>query len=591
MALTLTDLQKMIEQQDGLYPLDMYRANTPRQGIGSVNIPNVNLQGAPNVTPGTVLDTSQMSGAANLPTARLSTGTTNMTDTTAATGGNRLDDLISGLDRDDISRLLLSGTGSDNINLGNIDRIANELVNLQYPDASRDEKSEVTRIITNLFTAGQSPEFQKGFKTARTEQREIDKAFIAAKRASKDKIYGKLLDVALREDKNSTGSSKIVNVFRPDIIEGGGSIDDATQNARIRTTTDGEEILEVVAGQTEDGSNIYEIAPAETVIINNPGQLKTLREGAQGKINSKDYRDGQKASVEKVVAAGNILTPVNQMLDILQGANTPADVANVTGALFNVVGRFKTNIDTATSKLLGTLSDDQQKVLANTNKLFNNLGTDNQTSSANNLENAVDDNGDPIGFKWSELGSAVADSAVYKALFLELAYYSLLLKGQESRAVSDKDIINALRTIGGDASTPQAAMRTIINFAAKSFNANERETRGQRSVFGGQVYKSMREQEGITDEILDEDYKGAISTFLDPNNIDYDEFQRFINYAKTYGSGIGGARGPYELYLEQFLDDTPAVTQPVDPATVSQKSGTDLVNDAATALGIQIGIQ
>ena len=51
MALTLTDLQKMIEQQDGLYPLDMYRANTPRQGIGSVNIPNVNLQGAPNVSP------------------------------------------------------------------------------------------------------------------------------------------------------------------------------------------------------------------------------------------------------------------------------------------------------------------------------------------------------------------------------------------------------------------------------------------------------------------------------------------------------------------------------------------------------------
>ena len=372
MALTLTDLQKMIEQQDGLYPLDMYRANTPRQGIGSVNIPNVNLQGAPNVSPGTVLDTSQMSGAANLPTAELSTGTTSMMDTTGATGANRLDDLISGLDRDDISRLLLSGTGSDNINLGNIDRIANELVNLQYPDASRDEKSEVTRIITNLFTAGQSPEFQKGFKTARTEQREIDKAFIAAKRASKDKIYGKLLDVALREDKNSTGSSKIVNVFRPDIIEGGGSIDDATQNARIRTTTDGEEILEIVAEQTEDGSNIYEIAPAETVIINNPGQLKTLREGAQGKINSKDYKDGQKASVEKVVAAGNILTPVNQMLDILQGANTPADVANVTGALFNVVGRFKTNIDTATSKLLGTLSDDQQKVLANTNKLFNN---------------------------------------------------------------------------------------------------------------------------------------------------------------------------------------------------------------------------
>ena len=32
MALTLTDLQKMIEQQDGLYPLDMYRANTPRPG-------------------------------------------------------------------------------------------------------------------------------------------------------------------------------------------------------------------------------------------------------------------------------------------------------------------------------------------------------------------------------------------------------------------------------------------------------------------------------------------------------------------------------------------------------------------------------
>ena len=167
----------MIEQQDGLYPLDMYRANTPRQGIGSVNIPNVNLQGAPNVSPGTVLDTSQMSGAANLPTAELSTGTTSMMDTTGATGANRLDDLISGLDRDDISRLLLSGTGSDNINLGNIDRIANELINLQYPDASRDEKSEVTRIITNLFTAGQSPEFQKGFKTARTEQREIDKAF------------------------------------------------------------------------------------------------------------------------------------------------------------------------------------------------------------------------------------------------------------------------------------------------------------------------------------------------------------------------------------------------------------------------------
>ena len=134
-------------------------------------------------------------------------------------------------------------------------------------------------------------------------------------------------------------------------------------------------------------------------------------------------------------------------------------------------------------------------------------------------------------------------------------------------------------------------MRTIINFAAKSFNANERETRGQRSVFGGQAYKSMRDQEGLTDEILDEDFKGAISTFLDPNNIDYDEFQRFLNYARTYGSSMGGARGPYELYIEQFIDDTPAVTQPVDPATVSQKSGTDLVNDAAAALGIQIGIQ
>ena len=81
------------------------------------------------------------------------------------------------------------------------------------------------------------------------------------------------------------------------------------------------EILEIVTGKTEDGSNIYEVAPAETVIINNPGQLKTLREGAQGKINSDDYKDGQKASAEKVVAAGNILA---------DGAVAPAELTGVT---------------------------------------------------------------------------------------------------------------------------------------------------------------------------------------------------------------------------------------------------------------------
>lgn len=599
MALTLEELEKQIRSSGGLFPLDAYSQiasgtdplSRRAASVMGGGIPSVQLQGAPQVAAGEVLDVSGALPQSGLQTPNIPTGT-------SQPSGSRLDELMAsaedaggGLGVSD----LLGAINLDNLNLGNIDDITNAIVDQQYPGLPSNEKSQVGRLISDLIAAGQDPQFQAGYINAKKTRAELNKQkaiqYQQAKTASKDKIYGKLLDFVLRDDKDSGAKSKIVNVFRPDIIEGGGSVDQATQNARVRTTESGDEILEIVVGQNEDGSNIYEVAPAETVIINNPGQLNTLRQGAQGKIDNDDYNKSLQSSTRKVAAAGNILTPVNQMLDILQGVNTPADVANVTGSLINAIGRFKTNIDEASNKLLGTLDDDQKKVLNNTNKLFTNLGADNQTTSANGLESAVDENGDPIGFKWSELGSAVADNAVYKALFLELAYYSLLLKGQESRAVSDKDIINALRTIGGDASTPQAAMRTIINFAAKSFDANERESRAEGNIYKSRSYAKMREQLDLTPDVIEQEFKGAVSTFLDPNNVDHEEFKRFLNYAAQYGSSMNNVAGPYELYLLKYLQDTPPTKDTATPQPdPEEKSAEQIARDAFSAAGIKLGI-
>jgi hypothetical protein len=601
---TLEDLEKRVGMMGGLYPYDLYSlsqgtdpmSQAVRGLSGGVNIPEVNLQGAPTLTPGQVTGVSGVTGG-SLPKGSLTTGTS------TGTMGNRLDELVndsSPVTAEGIGTMadLLSSVDPDKLDMGNINTVADMLVSQQYPNLGTEQKGKVINLIADLYAAGQDPQFQQSYFETKKGAMALNKQkriqYQQAKAASKNQIYGKLLDYVLREDKDSPVGTKIVNVFRPDVLESGGSVDDATQNARIRTTAEGDEVLEIVAGVDENGNNIYQTAPAETVVINNPGQLQTLRESARGQIDNKEYTKASGVNSAKNAAAQNIVAPVNQMLEIASSPQTPRDIAGFTGALFDTVGRIKTELDTLQNNVLGKLDKDQQAIANRVSGYFDNLTQDNNTTSANGLENAVDENGKALNFKWSELGTQVANNAVYKALFLELAYYSLLLKGQESRAVSDKDIVNALRTIGGDASTPEAAMRTIVNFTSKALSAAENEAIASRRAFKTKAYQPFRDYYEYTLEDIDKEFQGPITALLDPTNqYDSAEFNRFLNFAQIYGGDIGNQIGPYNRYLVPYIGGALQQQQSQTDKNLPKEELTneDIALNALKAAGIKIGSQ
>jgi len=599
---TLEDLEKRVGMMGGLYPYDLYSlsqgtdpmSQAVRGFSGGVNIPDVNLQGAPTLTPGQVTGVSGVTGG-SLPKGNLTTGTS------TGTMGNRLDELVndsSPVTAEGIGTMaeLLGSIDPDKLDMGNINTVADMLVSQQYPNLGTEQKGKVINLIADLYAAGQDPQFQQSYFETKKSLSALNKQkriqYQQAKAASKDKIYGKLLDYVLREDKDSPVGTKIVNVFRPDVLEGGGSIDDATQNARIRTNANGEEILEIVSGVDQNGNNIYQTAPAETVVINNPGQLQTLRDGARGKIDFKEYGKALDANNAKIAAAQNIVAPVNQMLEIASSPQTPRDIAGFTGAIFDTVGRIKTELDVLQNNVLGKLDKDQQAIANRISGYFDNLTADNNTTSANGLENAVDENGKALNFKWSELGTQVANNAVYKALFLELAYYSLLLKGQESRAVSDKDIVNALRTIGGDASTPEAAMRTIVNFTSKALSAAENEVAAARKVYKTKAYEPFRNQFGYSEEDIDNEWQGPITALMNPSSNYNQEFTEFLNFAQIYGGDIGNQKGPFNRYLAPFVGSVlQQQSQTGKNLPKEELTNEDIALNALKAAGIKIGSQ
>jgi hypothetical protein len=346
----------------------------------------------------------------------------------------------------------------------------------------------------------------------------------------------------------------------------------------------------------EDGAATFVPAGAGVLQVKNTGDAEAFLSIGGGNTGTKEYLKQVGEQVQKVSAANNIIAPVNQMLEIAtQAGSAPADIAGFTGAIRGALGQFSTEVKNLERLIMKNLPKEEEEKLKNTQKLFSNLNTtDNNATSANGLENAVDDDGNAIGFKWSELGGDVANDAIYKALFLELAYYSLLLKGQESKAVSDRDIINALRAIGANTSTREGAARAIINFTAGALSKAENEVSGTAIAYLSPVAKSFRDNNNITEEDIKNDFTGPISSLLkDKTSTNYNEFLRFVNLASIYGRSIGNVRGPYEIYLEPIIsrqDLSPAPAQNVGEK-VSQKSATDIAKDAFKALDIKLGIE
>jgi len=576
MSTPFSELEKIIKSSGGLYPLDAFQRQ-PRGGINTINIPNVQLPGvtSPQAAQLPTFNIPQ----ANLPAASISTSGT----TGTAPTGNRLDQITSDVSIDDI----LGGISREDINLGNIDDIANILTAQIDPRGTQDS-GFLKGLIKEVIAAGQSPQFQQGFREAKTSIQATQNEVRKAVNKRKDLVYGELLKVALAEDKNSEAGEKIVNIFDPNDInlstKGFGT-------GKIVTDREGREtLLKKVMG--EDGVATFVPAGAAVLQVNNTGDAEAFLSIGGGNTGNKEYLKQVGEQASKVSAANNIIAPVNQMLEIAtQAGSAPADIAGFTGGIRGALGQFSTEVRNLERLIMKNLPKEEEEKLKNTQKLFANLNTtDNNATSANGLENAVDDNGNAIGFKWSELGADVANDAIYKALFLELAYYSLLLKGQESRAVSDKDIINALRTIGANTSTREGAARAIINFTAGALSKAENEVSGTAIPYLSPAAKSFRDNNNLTEEDIKNDFTGPISSLLkNKTSTNYSEFLRFLNFASIYGRSIGSVRGPYEVYLEPIIsqqDLSPAPAQNVDE--VEQKSATQLAEEAAERLGIKL---
>ena len=578
--MNLQDLERMIAQSGGLYPLDIYRRGTIPSG-GVTTLKDVNLPGVNAPQTGGVSMVNNIP-TANLPTANIPTSGATRTAPT----GNRLDEITSDISIDDV----LGGISRDDINLGNIDDIANILTAQIDPRGTQDS-GFLKGLIKEVIAAGQSPQFQQGFREAKTSIKETQNEVRKAVNKRKDLVYGELLKVALAEDKNSKAGEKVVNIFDPNDIDlptkGFGT-------GKIVTDRDGnEKLLKKI--MNEDGTSSFAPAGAAVLQVRNTGDAEAFLTIGGGGAKYQDYLKQVGNSANRVAGAFNIIGPVNQMLEIAtQAGSAPADIAGFTGAIRGFLGQFSTEVKNLERLIMANLPKEEEEKLKNTQKLFENLNTtDNNATSANRLENAVDDQGNPIGFKWSQLGAEVANDAIYKALFLELAYYSLLLKGQESRAVSDKDIINALGTIGANTGTREGAARAIINFTAGALDKAENEISGLAKPYLTKITESFRKSNNLSEEDIKKDFTGPISTLLDPNNINYEEFQRYLNLASIYGRSIGSVRGPYEVYLQKYLNQ-PIQSQEknnIENIGPPQKSASDIAIDAAKSLGIDIGVQ
>ena len=167
-----------------------------------------------------------------------------------------------------------------------------------------------------------------------------------------------------------------------------------------------------------------------------------------------------------------------------------------------------------------------------------------------------------------------------------------MLKGQESKAVSDKDIVNALRTIGGDASTPEAAMRTIVNFTSKALSAAENEVAASRKVYKTKAYESFREKFDYSEEDIDNEWQGPITALMNPSSNYSQEFTEFLNYARIFGNDIGNQKGPYNRYLAPFVEGVlQQQSQTGENLPREELTNEDIALNALKAAGIKIGSQ
>ena len=159
--MNLQDLERMIAQSGGLYPLDIYRRGTIPSG-GVTTLKDVNLPGVNAPQTGGVSMVNNIP-TANLPTANIPTSGATRTVPT----GNRLDEITSDISIDDV----LGGISRDDINLGNIDDIANILTAQIDPRGTQDS-GFLKGLIKEVIAAGQSPQFQQGFREAKTSIKE-----------------------------------------------------------------------------------------------------------------------------------------------------------------------------------------------------------------------------------------------------------------------------------------------------------------------------------------------------------------------------------------------------------------------------------
>ena len=511
MALTLTDLQKMIEQQDGLYPLDMYRANTPRQGIGSVNIPNVNLQGAPNVSPGTVLDTSQMSGAANLPTATLSTGTM------STTGSDRLDDLITGVNRGDLRSSLLSNLNKEDINLGNIDDISRTLTDELLPTQTKGEKSNVLRIIKGIIGAGQSPEFRRGMELAEAEKVAGAKATKEARADIQKTIYGKLLDDYLEDDSFTPKLQPIFTINRTTGKETGGIL------RKIRDGNGFERDEVFALALDERGNKIKQDEMTTNQIFYQGNVYRPLEPQAESwdkdRLNLReafnlDRDSGSQTGFDKQVdkyserllALDAMYGLANTGLNILREI-IPAgtDQFGLSQAIKGIIVSFDQQFDQMGELLLG---DDSVKELANARGISVNELKDQNTAATermrevfrdpNKLNGVVGENGQE--FNWDRFGRLSDDKAKdsqYKSILLQMAYQAAMINGQEGRSLSDKDIVNMLNIVGGEVSDVNGAMRLMASFVLQTADNLERRGKRYRDMYSIDIDNKPYSKEAV----------------------------------------------------------------------------------------------
>ena len=505
--MNLQDLERMIAQSGGLYPLDMYRRGTTPGG-GITTLKDVNLPGVDAPQAGGVSMVNNIPRA-NLPTANIPTGGS----------ANRLDDLISqgGGGRSPISSLL-SNFDKDEINLGNIDDIANLLTNELYPQTTGQDRGFVKDTVLRLIAAGQSPEFQRGFLAQRGKEAKAEAELMATKQDTRKTIYGKLLDDFLEEGDSFTPKLEPVFTINRSTGEETGGV--------IRKIRDGKgfETDEVFALATnEKGEPLTQDQMSGDQIFYQGNVYRPLDPQAESwdkdRLNLRsafdlDRQSGSQTAFDKrvdkyserLLALDALYGLANSGLSLL-GEIVPAatDQFGLAQAVKGLVVSGNQQINEMSNILLG---DEQVSSLAkNIGISVDELKAQNAASTERMREVFDDPNklngivgADGNKFNWDRFGRLSDDKAKdsqYKSILLQMAYQAAMINGQEGRSLSDKDIVNMLNIVGGEVSDVNGAIRLMSSFVLSTTANLEKRGKRLRETYVEGVDKKPYSKEAV----------------------------------------------------------------------------------------------